>query len=128
MSSLPINAIQATNEHPTYEIHRSGSVGPDGRHFDWMRGRATVRRGGLHAGSRRLSLRGEAFRTKADRLSLVAAQHWDLAGAKAAGLTTVFVWRPGSVLNPLGPKPDIEVADVEEFGVGLLLDWRRHAV
>jgi len=55
------------------------------------------------------------FRAKADRLSLVAAHHWDLAGAKAAGLTTVFVRRPGAVLNPLGPKPDIEVADLEEF-------------
>jgi len=83
-----------------------------------MRGRARGPTRGLHAGSRRLSLRGEAFTTKADRLSLVAAQHWDLTGAKAAGLTTVFVWRPGAVLNPLEPKPDIEVADVEEFGSG----------
>jgi 2-haloacid dehalogenase len=55
------------------------------------------------------------FRAKPDRVSLVAAHHWDLAGAKAAGLTTVFVRRPGAVLNPLGPKPDIEVADLEEF-------------
>jgi len=55
------------------------------------------------------------FRAKVDRLSLIAAHHWDLAGAKAAGLTTVFVRRPGAVLSPLGPKPDIEVADLEEF-------------
>lgn len=60
-------------------------------------------------------LAASRFRAKVDRLSLIAAHHWDLAGAKAAGLTTVFVRRPGAVLNPLGPKPDIEVADLEEF-------------
>jgi len=66
------------------------------------------------------------FRAKVDRLSLIAAHHWDLAGAKAAGLTTVYVRRPGAVLNPLGPKPDIEVADLEEFARRVAAR-RRHA-
>ncbi len=66
------------------------------------------------------------FKAKTNRVSLIAAHHWDLAGAKAAGLTTVFVRRPGAVLNPLGPKPDIEVADLEEFARGVAAR-RRHA-
>jgi 2-haloacid dehalogenase len=65
------------------------------------------------------------FRARADRVSLIAAHHWDLAGAKAAGLTTVFVRRPGAVLNPLGPKPDIAVADLEEFAQRLAARRRR---
>jgi len=65
------------------------------------------------------------FKAKPERLSLVAAHHWDLAGAKAAGLTTLFVRRPGAVLNPLGPKPDIEVADLEEFARRVAIRRRR---
>lgn len=43
---------------------------------------------------------------------LVAAHPWDIAGAKAAGCQTVFVRRPGQVLNPEGPTPDRQVASL----------------
>jgi 2-haloacid dehalogenase len=55
------------------------------------------------------------LRTDPSRVSLVAAHAWDIAGAAAAGLVTVFGRRPGKVLNPLGPKPDIVVDDLGEF-------------
>lgn len=42
---------------------------------------------------------------------LVAAHGWDVAGAKWAGLQTAFVERPGQHLFPLGPEPDLHVAD-----------------
>ena len=38
---------------------------------------------------------------------LVAAHAWDVSGALAAGARAVFVARPGMVLSPLGPQPDI---------------------
>jgi 2-haloacid dehalogenase len=43
----------------------------------------------------------------ADRLRLVAAHAWDIVGALRAGCAAAFVARPGKVLYPLGPKPDI---------------------
>ncbi len=43
---------------------------------------------------------------------MVAAHGWDVAGAKAAGLQTAFVSRPGKALYPLAAKPDFVVADI----------------
>jgi 2-haloacid dehalogenase len=45
-------------------------------------------------------------------MMLVAAHGWDVAGAKWAGLQTAFVERPGQQLFPLGPAPDMHVADL----------------
>jgi len=46
-----------------------------------------------------------------DRLRLVAAHAWDIVGALGAGCAAAFVARPGKVLYPLGPKPDITGPD-----------------
>jgi len=46
---------------------------------------------------------------------MVAAHGWDIAGAGAAGLQTVFVARPGKVLYPLAEKPDYVVKDIKEL-------------
>ncbi len=43
---------------------------------------------------------------------LVAAHGWDVAGAKWAGLQTAFIARAGQQTFPLGPAPDIDVADL----------------
>lgn len=45
-------------------------------------------------------------------LRLVAAHAWDLAGALRAGCAVAFVARPGKVLNPLLPQPNIAGADL----------------
>ncbi len=46
------------------------------------------------------------------QLRLVAAHHWDVTGALRAGCAAAFVARPGAVLNPLGPQPDITGVDL----------------
>ena len=63
---------------------------------------------------RRFKPAAEAYRSVADalglpvdRLRLVAAHAWDVVGALRAGCAAAFVERPGKVLYPLGPKPDI---------------------
>lgn len=43
----------------------------------------------------------------ADQIRLVAAHDWDVAGALLAGCTSAFIARPGHVLNPAMPAPDI---------------------
>lgn len=40
-------------------------------------------------------------------LRMVAAHAWDIVGAMRAGCAAAFVARPGKVLYPLGPQPDI---------------------
>jgi 2-haloacid dehalogenase len=54
----------------------------------------------------------EQLQTEPGETMLVAAHGWDVAGAKWAGLQTAFVERPGQHLFPLGPKPDLHVADL----------------
>ncbi|HEY2688124.1 MAG TPA: haloacid dehalogenase type II [Streptosporangiaceae bacterium] len=43
---------------------------------------------------------------------LVAAHHWDIAGALSAGCQAAFVARPGMVLSPLADRPDIVGPDL----------------
>ncbi|NJM05754.1 haloacid dehalogenase type II [Candidatus Gracilibacteria bacterium] len=62
----------------------------------------------------RLKPAPEAYRMAAERLGvapgdirLVAAHAWDIAGALRAGCAAAFVARPGMVLDPLAPVPDV---------------------
>ena len=50
---------------------------------------------------------------------LVAAHAWDVAGALSAGARAAFVARPGMVLSPLGPRPEIVGRDLTEVAAAL---------
>ncbi len=53
----------------------------------------------------------------AEQIRLVAAHDWDVVGALNAGCAAAFIARPGKVLNPLLPQPDIiglDLVDVAE--------------
>ena len=52
---------------------------------------------------------------KPEEALMVAAHGWDVAGAKAAGMQTAFVARPGKALYPLAQKPDYIVRDLGEL-------------
>ncbi|MDN5698553.1 MAG: HAD-IA family hydrolase, partial [Rubrobacter sp.] len=76
----------------------------------------------------RLKPAPEPYRMAADRLGtgmdgirLVAAHSWDVAGAMRAGCAAAFVARPGMVLDPLAPTPDVVGADLDETA-GLILE------
>lgn len=47
-----------------------------------------------------------------DQIRLVAAHDWDVAGALLAGCSAAFTARPGKVLNPVMPVPDIVGKDL----------------
>src|SRR5438093_1283871 len=49
-----------------------------------------------------------------DRIRLVAAHAWDVAGAMRAGAAAAFVARPGALWNPLLEKPDVWGKDLRE--------------
>lgn len=68
---------------------------------------------------RRLKPAPEVYRMAARELGveiggirLVAAHAWDIAGAMRAGAAAAFVARPGMVLDPLAPRPEIVAADL----------------
>lgn len=54
----------------------------------------------------------QAFEVGIDEVRLVAAHSWDISGALAAGARAAFVARPGMVLSPIGPRPDIVAPDI----------------
>ncbi len=59
-------------------------------------------------------------------IRLVAAHAWDVAGALRAGAAAAFVARPGMVLDPLAPAPDIVGANLGEVAA-LILEAERPA-
>ena len=79
----------------------------------------------------RLKPAPEPYRMAADRLGtsmdgirLVAAHAWDVAGALRAGCAAAFVARPGMVLDPLAPEPDVVGSDLKEVA-NLILEAER---
>lgn len=56
----------------------------------------------------------EAFGVDIQEIRLIAAHSWDIAGALRAGCKAAFVVRPGMVLDPLAPKPDVTGKDLKE--------------
>ncbi len=55
-----------------------------------------------------------------ENLRMVAAHDWDVAGAMRVGYAGAFVARPGMVLNPLHPAPDVVGDDLAEVAAGIL--------
>jgi 2-haloacid dehalogenase len=48
------------------------------------------------------------------QVRLVSAHDWDVTGALRAGCAATFVARPGQVMNPFGPQPDVRGANLGE--------------
>jgi 2-haloacid dehalogenase len=76
---------------------------------------------------RRLKPASAPYRLAAERLGvpvgevrLVAAHAWDVAGARRVGCAAAFVARPGQVLDPLAPPPDIVGVDLREVAERIL--------
>lgn len=70
---------------------------------------------------RRLKPAPEPYHMAAERMGvdigqmrLVAAHAWDIAGALHAGAAAALVVRPGVILDPLFPSPDIRGRDLRE--------------
>ena len=52
------------------------------------------------------------FDVEVHEVRLVAAHSWDVSGALAAGCQDAFVARPGMLMSPIGPQPDIIGDDI----------------
>jgi len=60
------------------------------------------------------------LRVQPGELLLIAAHAWDVLGALKAGWRAAFVARPGKVLFPLGPQPEITAPDLEAVADAIL--------
>ena len=76
---------------------------------------------------RRLKPAPEPYRMAAERtgvapsdLMLVAAHGWDISGALAAGCRAAFVARPGALLDPEGPPPEIVAGGLAAVVEGII--------
>ena len=54
------------------------------------------------------------------QIRLVSAHDWDVTGALRAGCGAAFLARPGQVMNPFGPQPDVQGADLVEIADKML--------
>ena len=57
----------------------------------------------------------QKLKVQTKNLMLIAAHAWDIAGAINVGYSAAFIARPGAVLNPLVPKPEIIVKNLNEL-------------
>lgn len=55
-----------------------------------------------------------------ERMRLIAAHGWDVTGAMHAGAAAAFVARPGAILSPLAPQPDIIGKDLVEVASAII--------
>ncbi|MEO7982221.1 MAG: haloacid dehalogenase type II [Sporichthyaceae bacterium] len=79
-------------------------------HFDRVVSADGVRR--LKPAKEPYAAVADACGTTLDEVRLVAAHWWDIDGALSAGCKGAFVARPGAVLSPVGPRPDIVEPDI----------------
>jgi 2-haloacid dehalogenase len=54
------------------------------------------------------------------QIRLVSTHDWDVTGALRAECAAAFVARPGQVMNPFGPQPDVRGADLSEVAEKIL--------
>ena len=76
---------------------------------------------------RRLKPAPEPYRMVAQHMGveisnirLIAAHAWDIAGALRAGCAVAFVARPGAVLDPLVPRPDVVGPDLHSIATQII--------
>ena len=58
------------------------------------------------------------------QIRLVTAHDWDVTGALRAGCAAGFIARPGQVMNPFGPQPDVRGTDLGQVAEGILASER----
>lgn len=106
-SSLSVVAL--TNSVESVAVAQLSSAGILG-YFDQVISADSVRR--LKPAPEPYRAVAQAFGVDVADVRLVAAHSWDVSGALAAGCAAAFVARPGMVLSPIGPQPDIVGSDI----------------
>jgi 2-haloacid dehalogenase len=105
----PLQLVALTNSVQSVAEAQLAAAGIR-EHFDRVVSADSVRR--LKPAREPYAAVAEACGTTLDEVRLVAAHWWDVGGALSAGCKAAFVARPGAVLSPVGPRPDIVEPDL----------------
>jgi 2-haloacid dehalogenase len=65
-------------------------------------------------------LAAKGLNVQPEQLRLVSAHDWDVTGALRAGCAAAFIARPGQVMNPFGPQPEVRGADLGDVAEKIL--------
>jgi len=87
-------------------------------YFEQILSADTVQR--LKPASEPYQMAAKQFGVSVGEVRLIAAHAWDVAGAMRAGCAAAFVARPGKVLNPLAPRPDVVGSDLREVAAQII--------
>jgi 2-haloacid dehalogenase len=98
----------STQEVADAQIDNSGLR----EHFEQVLSADTVQR--LKPAPEPYYMAAEALGVEVGEIRLVAAHGWDVAGALRAGCAAAFVNRPGKVLFPTAPRPDVVGTDLRD--------------
>lgn len=104
----------STEKVATTQLTNAGLI----NYFEYVLSADTVKR--LKPAAEPYYMAAKKFGVNIDRIRLVAAHSWDVAGALQAGCAAAFVARPGMVLDPLSPKPDIIGTNLHEVALHIL--------
>lgn len=109
IAASPLHVVALTNSPASVAEAQLRNAGLRD-HFDRVVSADTVR--SLKPAPAPYRAVAEIFAVRTADVRLVAAHSWDVSGALAAGCRAAFVARPGMVLSPLGPRPDIVGDDI----------------
>jgi 2-haloacid dehalogenase len=99
---IVVTLTNSTEEVVTSQLKNAGIF----TLFDRVFSADTVKR--LKPAPEPYRLVAQELNVEVDELMLVAAHAWDIEGALGVGCKAAFIARPGKVLNPLAPKPDLQ--------------------
>ncbi|WP_018984161.1 haloacid dehalogenase type II [Salinimonas chungwhensis] len=88
------------------QLHQAGIA----RLFDTILSVSTLKRYKPHPETYQWAV--DTMQTDTHNSMMVAAHGWDVSGAKAAGMRTAFIDRPGKMPYPLGLSHDLQVTDI----------------
>ena len=102
--------ITALTNSPQSAAERQLAAAGLDAHFDRIMSVAAV--GRFKPAPEVYRMASDVLETPLSNMTMVAAHDWDIAGAMAVGLRGAYITRPGMVLNPLFPAPDISGPDL----------------
>lgn len=111
LAASPLTVVALTNSVAAVAESQLLSAGIRGR-FDEVLSADAVRK--LKPAPEAYELVATTCGVEIDQVRLVAAHHWDVSGALAAGCKAAFVTRPGMIPSPVGRQPDIIGAGLTE--------------
>ncbi len=117
LAATPLHLVALTNSEQDVAEQQLVNAGIRNL-FDRVMSADTVRR--LKPAPEPYVAVATAFDVHPAEVRLIAAHSWDITGALHAGCKAAFLQRPGAVLSPIGPKPDIVSDTLDDLATRII--------